>query len=212
MARKRRSGFGINSLINWGATVVIIGLMFKILHFKGGELMIGIGLGIEAILFFIMGFVAMEKEVDWTRVYPELDEDFKDELAEHLPPVVPSVSRMENIAALDKLLQDAKIDEKLILDLGDSLRSFGDTVGAISKVAETVTVTNLFTHNLNTAATDAAALSSAFERAAIDLKTFNEAAVDMQQFKEQVSLFNKNLSSLNAIYGNMLAAMDTKRS
>ncbi|ERJ61142.1 type IX secretion system motor protein PorL/GldL [Sphingobacterium paucimobilis] len=213
MARKKKFGFGINTLINWGATVVIIGLMFKILSFKGGEWMIGIGLAVEALLFFIMGFMAEEKEVDWTRVYPELDENFNGELPKRSAvAAVAQPAAVGNTAALDKLLQDAKIDENLIGNLGDGLRTFGDKVAAISKVADTATATNQFADKLNAASTGASQLSHAFERAAADLQTFNEASGDMQQFKEQVSTFNKNLTSLNSIYGNMLSAMNANRS
>src|SRR5690606_25269151 len=138
--------------------------MFKILHFQGGEWMIGIGLAVEACLFFLMGFMASEKEVDWTRVYPELDEEFTGELpkssvaAQQAQPVA-----VGNTAALDKLLQDAKIDENLIGDLGDGLRAFGDKVAAISTVADTAVVTNQFADKLNAASTGAAQLSHAFE-------------------------------------------------
>jgi len=209
MARKRKFGFGINTLINWGASVVIIGLMFKILYLPGGEWMIGIGLAVEAVLFFIMGFLSAEQDVDWTRVYPELDEDFRGELpTRSTSQAVALPAAVGNTAALDKLLQDAKIDENLIGNLGDGLRTFGDKVAAISKVAGTATATNQFADKLNAAATGASQLSHAFERAAADLQTFNESATDMEQCKEQVNTFNKNLSSLNAIYGNMLSAMN----
>lgn len=213
MAKGKKFSFGINTLINWGASVVIIGLMFKILHFKYGEWLIGIGLAVEACLFFILGFVSSEKEVDWTRVYPELDEEYKGGLQDKV--VSTTISQpigIGNTAALDKLLQDAKIDENLIGNLGDGLRSFGDKVAGIAKVADTAVATNHFADKLNAASTGASQLSHAFERAAADLQTFNEASVDMQQFKEQVNTFNKNLSSLNAIYGNMLSAMNANRS
>ncbi|SFS60284.1 type IX secretion system motor protein PorL/GldL [Sphingobacterium wenxiniae] len=212
MAKKTKFKFGINTLINWGATVVIIGLMFKILHLKGGEWMIGVGLAVEALLFFIMGFMQAEQEPDWTRVYPELDEDYNGELPTRSVRAVAQPVATGNTAALDKLLQDAKIDENLIGNLGDGLRTFSDKVASISKVADTAVATNQFADKLNAASTGAAQLSNAFERAASDLQTFNESAADMQQFKEQVSTFNKNLSSLNAIYGNMLSAMNTNRS
>ncbi|GGH09215.1 gliding motility protein GldL [Sphingobacterium alkalisoli] len=215
MATKKKFGFSINTLINWGATVVIIGLMFKILNFKGGEWMIGVGLAVEALLFFIMGFMSAEKDVDWTRVYPELDEDFRGELPTRSTPIPSNISQPiagGNTAALDKLLQDAKIDENLIGNLGDGLRTFGDKVASISKVADTAAATNQFADKLNSASIGASQLSHAFERAAADLQTFNESSADMLQFKEQVGTFNKNLASLNAIYGNMLSAMNTNRS
>ena len=213
MAKKRKFRFGINTLINWGATVVITGLMFKILHFKGGEWMIGIGLAVEAVLFFVMGFIQSEPEPDWTRVYPELDEDFNGELPVRSAYATQSAKpvAMGNTAALDKLLQDAKIDENLIGNLGEGLRTFGDKVASISKVADTAAATNQFAERLNVASTGAAQLGNAFEKAAADLQAFNESSTDMQQFKEQVNTFNKNLASLNAIYGNMLSAMNTNR-
>lgn len=214
MAKKKKFSFGISTFINWGATVVIIGLMFKILHWPYGEWFIAIGLSVEALLFFIMGFVSAEKDVDWTRVYPELDEDYAGELPARsaITTAAAPVAAIGNTAALDKLLQDAKIDENLIGNLGDGLRTFGDRVAAISKVADTALATNQFADKLNAASTSASQLGHAFDRAASDLQTFNESAADMQQFKEQVNTFNKNLSSLNAIYGNMLSAMNTNRS
>ena len=57
---KKRKDYSdlINKAISWGASVVIIGVLFKILHIGGSlaNLMIGVGLGVEAILFFLMGF------------------------------------------------------------------------------------------------------------------------------------------------------------
>lgn len=213
MAKKKKFSFGINTFINWGATVVIIGLMFKILHWPYGEWFIAIGLSVEALLFFIMGFMSAEQDVDWTRVYPELDESFNGELPTRSTAITTAQpTAIGNTAALDKLLQDAKIDENLIGNLGDGLRSFGDKVASISKVADTAAATNQFADKLNAASTGASQLSHAFERAAADLQTFNESSADMQQFKEQVSTFNKNLASLNAIYGNMLSAMNSNRS
>jgi len=195
MAKKSKFGFGINTLINWGATVVIIGLMFKILHFKGGEWMIGIGLAVEAFLFFIMGFLASEKEVDWTRVYPELDEDFNGELPKATnrvvaAPAAVSPASIGTTAALDKMLADAKIDPELIGKLGDGLRTFGDKVATISTVADTANATNQFASKLNNASAGAEKLSVVFNQAATDLQAFNDSAADMQQFKEQVNTFN----------------------
>jgi hypothetical protein len=48
---------GIDSFISWGASIVIVGLMFKILHWSGGEFMIALGLIVEALLFLLLGFV-----------------------------------------------------------------------------------------------------------------------------------------------------------
>ncbi|HPD95319.1 MAG: gliding motility protein GldL [Bacteroidales bacterium] len=59
-------------LYGWGASVVIIGALFKILHLKGAGGMLFAGMGTEAIIFFFSAFEPIHEELDWTLVYPEL--------------------------------------------------------------------------------------------------------------------------------------------
>lgn len=56
----------------WGASVVLIGALFKIMHFPGASLMLTFGLSIEALIFFFSAFEPLHEELDWTLVYPEL--------------------------------------------------------------------------------------------------------------------------------------------
>jgi gliding motility-associated protein GldL len=56
----------------WGASVVLIGALFKILHLPGSSIMLGVGLIVEALIFFFSGFEPLHEELDWTLVYPEL--------------------------------------------------------------------------------------------------------------------------------------------
>ena len=51
-----------------GAAVVIVGALFKILHWKGADLMLMVGLLTEAFLFTISAFEPLHKETDWTLV------------------------------------------------------------------------------------------------------------------------------------------------
>ena len=59
-------------LYGYGASVVIIGALFKIQHWTGASIMITIGLSTEAIIFFFSAFEPLHEELDWTLVYPEL--------------------------------------------------------------------------------------------------------------------------------------------
>ncbi|QKG78854.1 type IX secretion system motor protein PorL/GldL [Tenuifilum thalassicum] len=59
-------------LYGWGASIVILGALFKILHLKGAGEMLFLGMGTEAIIFFFSAFEPIHEEVDWTLVYPEL--------------------------------------------------------------------------------------------------------------------------------------------
>ncbi|HEX8376930.1 MAG TPA: gliding motility protein GldL [Pedobacter sp.] len=258
----------LHTAISWGASVVIIGALFKILHLGGiwGNYMIGAGLGVEAFLFFLTGFFAPEKDPAWDTVYPELREDYNGELPKSS--VRSNVSSSpSSTAALDKMLEDAKIGPELIESLGTGLRTFGDKVSTISNIADASTATNEFTDKVKTASASYDKLSTSFDKASANLQemansnidskayhdqvnslarnlsalnavyelelqdssahlksmnkfyqnlsltmqNFNESMDDSKQFKEEVGRLSKNLASLNAVYGNMLSAMNQPR-
>ena len=198
MAKKAKFKLGINSLISWGATVVIIGLMFKILHWKGGEMMIAAGLITEAILFFVMGFQQEPKDPEWARVYPELDEEYDGELPKSSARV--AQSSVSSTAALDKMMEDAKIGPDLIASLGTGLRTFGDKVANISSIADASGATNEFTDKVKTASQKFDGLSVAFDKATGSLSEMAETNIDSKAYHEQVNHLAKNLSALNAVY------------
>lgn len=199
MALKKKS-FGIDNIISIGATVVIIGLLAKLEHWKGATYFITAGLGMEAILFLILGLQRDTKEVDWTRAYPELDENYNGELPTATARVAAPASNFSNTAALDKMLSDAKIGPELIASLGDGLRTFGDKVSAISRVGDAGAATNEYIAKLKSASSSYDNLSNAFEKAASNLNEMANSNVDSKAYHDQVNALAKNLSALNAVY------------
>ena len=59
-------------LYGWGASMVIIGALFKLQHWPGAGPMLVVGMGIEAIIFFFSAFEPVHEEYDWKLVFPEL--------------------------------------------------------------------------------------------------------------------------------------------
>ena len=59
-----------------GASIVIVGALFKIMHFKIGPLtggvMLTLGMAVEALVFAISAFEPVDEDLDWSLVYPEL--------------------------------------------------------------------------------------------------------------------------------------------
>ena len=200
MAGKKKP-FGIGNIISIGATIVIIGLLFKIQHWKFASEFITLGLGTEAVLFFILGLQREEQEVDWTRAYPELKDDYKGELpTASARPAAVAAPAFSNTAALDKMLSDAKIGPELISSLGDGLRTFGDKVSAISKVTDAGEATIAFTNKVKQATASYDNLSNAFEKASANLTEMAASNVDSKAYHDQVNNLAKNLSALNAVY------------
>jgi gliding motility-associated protein GldL len=197
MAGKKQP-YGINNIVSWGATVVIVGLMFKILHWPGATYFIAGGLTTEALLFFLLGFQREEKEIDWRRAYPELDEDFDGELPKSTTKSVGTGAG--STAALDKMLAEAKIGPELIGSLADGLRTFGDKVNSISRVTDAGDATIAFTNKVKQASASYDTLSNAFEKASTNLSEMANTNIDSKTYHEQISKMAKNLTSLNAVY------------
>jgi len=199
MAGKKKP-FGIGNVISIGATVVIIGLLFKIEHLQFASTFIRIGLGTEALLFLILGLQREEKEVDWVRVYPELNEDFQGELPKATVRGGGANVGPSTTVALDKMMEDAKIGPELVRSLGDGLRSFGDKVAAISRVTDAGEATIAFTTKVKAATESYDKLSNSFEKASANLTEMANTNVDSKAYHEQVNSLAKNLSALNAVY------------
>lgn len=63
-----------NFMIGVGASIVMIGALFKILSMEGGDVMLTAGLVTEAILFLVLGILPPEKDYYWEKLYPGLDD------------------------------------------------------------------------------------------------------------------------------------------
>lgn len=199
MAARKQPGW-LHVAISWGASIVIIGALAKIVHWGGSyaNYIIGVGLGVEAFLFFLMGFFPPEPELPWERVYPELNEKFDGELPK--ASARPAVASFSSTAALDKMLVDAKIGPELIESLGTGLRTFGDKVASISNVSDAAIATNEFTGKIKTASSSFDGLNTAFGKATAQLAEMGESNVDSKAYHDQVNNLAKNLSALNAVY------------
>ena len=67
-------------LYGFGAAVVIVGALFKIMHWPGAGPMLVIGLSTEAIIFIFSAFEPIHEDPNWELVYPELALGHSDEL------------------------------------------------------------------------------------------------------------------------------------
>lgn len=201
-SKKKFNLFSLHTAISWGASVVIVGALFKILHLGGimGNYMIGIGLGIEALLFFLTGFVPPPADPEWERVYPELSEDFNGELPKASARPAQVVAAPSSTAALDKMLADADITPEVIGNLGAGLKAFSANVSAISNVADASIATTQFAEQIKSASGQFSELSAAFQKASAGLTEISQSSTSAKQYHEQIDILTKNLSSLNAVY------------
>jgi gliding motility-associated protein GldL len=268
-------------LYGFGASVVIVGAMFKIQHWTGAGVMITLGLTTEAIIFFFSAFEPLHEELDWTLVYPELagmtDPDEIEEIKESGKLGHTTLDRFED------LVQNANIGPDAFKKLGESLNKLNATTSNISDITEATVATSQYATNMKSAANSIGTLSGTFSQSSNllqdsiqtlsssysalsnnvknDLASITEgtkgysnqiehlnknltalnavyelqlresnnqlketqgvysgmntlmdnlkhSAEETQKYREEISQLSKNLSSLNSVYGNMLAAMN----
>jgi gliding motility-associated protein GldL len=199
MSSGKKQPYGINNIVSWGATVVIVGLMFKILHWPGATYFIVGGLSTEAILFFLLGFQRESVELDWSRAYPELNDDYDGELPQKAKKAIAGDS-FSNTAALDQMLAEAKIGPELIGSLATGLRTFGDKVAGISRVTDAGDATVAFTAKVKEATASYDKLNNAFSKASGNLEEIASTTIDSKTYHEQVTKMSKNLTQLNSVY------------
>ena len=120
MAQSKSTKKLFNMAYGLGASVVIIGALFKILHWELGPLnggvLLAIGLITEALIFAISAFEPVDDELDWSLVYPEL----AGEAPAAKKKVIVEETQTEGMLSqkLDNLLKEAHIDAELMNSLG----------------------------------------------------------------------------------------------
>ncbi|MFV0392253.1 MAG: gliding motility protein GldL [Paludibacteraceae bacterium] len=59
----------VSAAYSLGASVVILGAMFKILHLPVGNIMLGVGMTVESIIFALGIFDKPYREYDWSKIF-----------------------------------------------------------------------------------------------------------------------------------------------
>ena len=202
----------MNFAYGMGAAVVIIGALFKLMHWPGASAMLIIGLGTEAFIFGLSAFDAGDEELDWTLVYPELAggeakaRKVKTESSEDTQGLLSQ--------KLDNMLKEAKIDGELMASLGNSIKNFEGAAKAISPTVDSVASKKKYAEEMTKAATQLETLNGLYQvqlqSAEKNAQINNEVAENNLKLKEQMQSLTSNLSSLNNVYGGMLSAMSNK--
>ncbi len=190
-----------------GAAVVIVGALFKIMHWPGANEMLIVGLGTEALIFFISAFEPPHQEPDWTLVYPEL------------AGMEPSESKKGKDQGsisqqLDQMLEEAKVSPELIGSLGNGLKSLSDNVSNMSNLTNASVATSEYTENVQKASKSLEEVNSSFHKAGDAMNTLASVSQGTKEYQSQVehissemNRLSQNISSLNTVYGSMLTAM-----
>ncbi|WP_339699212.1 gliding motility protein GldL [uncultured Marixanthomonas sp.] len=212
MAQSKSSKKLFNMAYGLGASIVIMGALFKILHWElgplTGGLLLAVGLITEAIIFAISAFEPVDDDLDWSLVYPELaGGQTRGKKIEQPQDADGLLSKK-----LDEMLKDARIDSELMNSLSTSIRSFEGAAKGMAPTAEAMSSTKKYSEEMALAAAQMESLNSLYkvqvESTSRQAEVNDQVAENATQLKQQMEHLATNLSSLNGVYGGMLSAMN----
>ena len=190
IVRKRGFRNFMAKLYGWGASVVILGALFKINHYPGADYMLIAGLGTEAIIFFFSAFEPPFVEPDWSLVYPELGGLYHDVDDE-------DKSKGSAVEQLDKMLEEAKIGPDLIKNLGNGLTKLSENASKLSDISDASVATNSYVENINNASQSASELSESYK---LTSETLNRDAGASEQYINNIKSASNSASGLSQAY------------
>lgn len=211
----------IAKLYGLGASIVIIGALFKIQHWPLAGTMLTIGLLVEALIFFFSAFEPLHEEIDWSLVYPELAGVPEDETQE----LASQGSRQHGVVAggggggagsvalakFDEMLEKAEITPDLFQKLGVGMKKLSDSTSNMNAMGDVSAASTKYMDTINNATSSLGQLSDSYQDTAKAInesgstyrnmaESFSAIEVGGKDYQDQLASLNKNLSALNTVY------------
>ncbi|MCL4484042.1 MAG: gliding motility protein GldL [Bacteroidetes bacterium] len=148
-----------------GASVVLLGALFKLEHWTGGGTMLMIGMSCEALIFFLSAFEPLVETPDWAKVYPQLSPDFEFEEEIELP-----VKTTSKGGGFDDFLEKAEITPELLSKLKKGIQDLTNTAKGISEISSATLATELYVKNLGSASQSMSSFSEVNNKATLSVE------------------------------------------
>ncbi|HMV23394.1 MAG TPA: gliding motility protein GldL [Saprospiraceae bacterium] len=177
-----------NFIIGVGAAIVLIGALFKLESWPYASEMLITGLSVEAFIFLFLGIIGPEKDYYWEKLYPGLD-DYHSHIS--------SITQGEKPAAAVPQLNGQVVENKLGGML-DELQSMSKSLGSLKALQEA---------DFSGTADQVKAMGNFYAKLNGAMSELAQSVEDTKAYKDNLTALNKNLGSLNSVYGGMLNAM-----
>lgn len=174
-------------LYGWGASIVIVGALFKIQHWKFSGLLLTVGLLTEATIFFFSAFEPLHEELDWTLVYPELAGMSENEEIEEMKDMTAGLGGRP-LARIEELLGESSIDESTLKGIGAGLQRLNTAASGIAEISGATAATQAFLKNLQDASGSVSGLTQTYNNTVQTIKdSASNLATAYSNTAEQIS-------------------------
>lgn len=191
-----------NLIIGVGASVVLLGALFKIMSWPGADEMLILGMITEAGLFLFLGVIGPDKDYYWEKLYPGLDS-----YNAPMQPMTPGISTVT--APVNTPALNGEVVEQQLGGMLQELQGMSKSLGSLKALQEVdfsgtkdqLKAMNNFYTKLNEAMAD---LTDSAE----ETKVVKDGLTELNK---NISKLNTTYSSLNNVYGSVITAMANVR-
>ena len=199
-----------------GASVVIIGALFKIMHFPGAGAVLMIGMITEAILFLIGCLDKPHPEFHWHEVFPQLlghgtEPHLLEEMQSRPKPTLLGGGSAEPSTSGAQKVNVPALSEKDMDALKNGIADLAKTAVQLGELGKVATATNHLSEKLDAASQAAEkfveagkviseksdSLGAVYSQVASDMQ---KVAAGTKEYEAKVASVAKQLNSLNAVY------------
>ncbi|MCF8357685.1 MAG: gliding motility protein GldL [Prolixibacteraceae bacterium] len=207
-----------NYIYSWGASVVLMGALFKLEHLPGASIFLGVGLSIEAIIFFVSAFEPLMELPDWKKVYPQLrtkeDGEKNTIIYDELDKTYyrgPGKGTVQGGGESVPGIPDEQLSK-----LKDSLQKLSDTANGLSDLSSATAATEGFVKNMNEASTSIGQVTDFNKKATEQIgQTMSDLSVNYQSAANTVkesagkasSEIDKSLNNLSSTVSSTAESM-----
>ncbi len=183
-----------NLIIGVGASVVLLGALFKLESWEGASTMLIIGLSVEAFIFLFLGVIGPEKDYYWEKLYPGLD-DYSSNIA--------PLTAGEVDASTPAL--NGEVVEQQLGGMLNELQTMSKSLSSLKALQEV---------DFSGASDQIKTMSNFYSKLNQAMADLSDSLEDTKEYKEQLTVLNQNIgqlnnaySTLNNVYGNVISAM-----
>lgn len=194
-------------IYGWGATIVMVGALFKIQHYPGSGVMLCVGLLTEAVIFFLSAFEPPHEEVDWSLVYPELAGIDKEMTTINVEDKKAAVkSKKSALEKFDAMIENAEITPELFEKLGHGLQNLNTTTEKLKDVSDATVATNNYVANFEKASEKVNSFADAYGASAEKLNAQAENLA--KAYEKSAHSVGNSGEELSATYSKLIASMN----
>ena len=205
-----------------GASIVLVGALFKLTHWPGANAMLTVGLLTEAVIFFLSAFEPPHVEPDWSLVYPEFKEAYHGIASNEKSNL--RTSNNSSSQQYGDVFANANISADALEKLGQGINKLSENAAKMADISDAVAATNEYAKVMRKVAESANSLEVQLQSTLIVAETNKQLNKTMAEYIEKVNMsasstealnhqiadLSKRMSALNNVYGNMLSAMNVK--